>query len=241
VQADTVQPNPSDPQQLNRFSYVSNSPARFSDPTGHYIEEGSPLDPPGTYYQFLGPGNRFGGMPQRTTLIANARNGSQPSDAEWFAAATLPVTAPAAGVLLGGALEAVEAGASLVGAGVQKLVEGAGAGCAAVDCVGKIRTGVNTVCGYVEEGVTKYYGITNDFARRSAEQLRALGGQIERIAGLTQLSRSDARAVEQVLIEYTGLPNLLNKINSIAQSNPIYPGAIERGNEILRSIGFFGR
>lgn len=39
TQADTIVPEPSDPQTLNRFSYVKNSPLRYVDPTGHLPEE----------------------------------------------------------------------------------------------------------------------------------------------------------------------------------------------------------
>jgi hypothetical protein len=91
----------------------------------------------------------------------------------------------------------------------------------------------------VENGVTKYIGITNNFAQRSGEHLR--GDKkvvIEEIPGLSQLSRFDARAVEQVLINSTGLTNLINKINTIATSNPIYNEAFQRGTEILRIGGF---
>jgi hypothetical protein len=35
-----------------------------------------------------------------------------------------------------------------------------------------------------------------------------------------------------------GLANLTNKINSIAEANPIYNDAVEFGRELLRSIGF---
>jgi RHS repeat-associated protein len=35
VQADTVVPEPGNPQALNRYSYVANSPLRFTDPSGH--------------------------------------------------------------------------------------------------------------------------------------------------------------------------------------------------------------
>ncbi|MGC8960781.1 MAG: RHS repeat-associated core domain-containing protein, partial [Chloroflexia bacterium] len=38
VQPDTVQPDPGDPQQLNRFAYVRNNPLRYMDPTGHSLE-----------------------------------------------------------------------------------------------------------------------------------------------------------------------------------------------------------
>ena len=36
--ADTIVPQPQDPQSLNRYSYVGNQPLRFTDPTGHCID-----------------------------------------------------------------------------------------------------------------------------------------------------------------------------------------------------------
>jgi filamentous hemagglutinin len=55
-------------------------------------------------------------------------------------------------------------------------------------------------------------------------------------------SRYDARAVEQVLIRIHQLGNnggrLLNEINSIAQTNPIYADSLRRGYEILRLLGY---
>ncbi len=35
VSADTIVPSPGDPQNLNRYSYVRNSPVKYTDPTGH--------------------------------------------------------------------------------------------------------------------------------------------------------------------------------------------------------------
>jgi len=37
LSADTIVPNPFNPQDLNRFSYVRNNPLRYIDPTGHMV------------------------------------------------------------------------------------------------------------------------------------------------------------------------------------------------------------
>ncbi|MCG9968493.1 DUF6531 domain-containing protein [Pelotomaculum terephthalicicum JT] len=90
------------------------------------------------------------------------------------------------------------------------------------------------------DDVAQYVGITDDVARRAAEQLRIKGINIEPL--MSGLSRSDARAVEQALIETHVLQKnggtLMNKINSIATSNPSYAQQLERGYELLKSIGY---
>lgn len=57
------------------------------------------------------------------------------------------------------------------------------------------------------------------------------------------LTRSDARAVEQALIEIHGLGKnggtLLNKINSISSTNSAYASQLQRGYELLKSIGYY--
>jgi RHS repeat-associated protein len=40
VQADTIIPSPGDPQSLNRYSYVLNSPLNYRDPSGHAYDAG---------------------------------------------------------------------------------------------------------------------------------------------------------------------------------------------------------
>jgi filamentous hemagglutinin len=85
-----------------------------------------------------------------------------------------------------------------------------------------------------------YVGITNNFERRAYEHARTKDIKIEKIKGLEKLSTSDAKAVEQTLIEFHELGknggSLLNKINSIAQSNPGHSSALKRGMEILKNI-----
>jgi len=101
-------------------------------------------------------------------------------------------------------------------------------------------TGENVVYHSVENGVTQYVGITNNLARRAAEHLASKGINISPL--MRGLSRVDARAVEQTLIEIHGLGKnggtLLNRINSIARSNPTYGAQLERGYQLLKSIGY---
>ena len=93
-------------------------------------------------------------------------------------------------------------------------------------------------------GKVIYIGITDNILRRAAEHLRNKGISIDEIPGLVNMARADARAVEQVLIEKFGLSkdggSLLNRIHSIAESNPIYQTAIGRGTELLNKIGYPG-
>jgi len=167
--------------------------------------------------------------------------------------------------IMGGALIAggVVIGAAVAAVGLTAIGVTAGAVCADGDCTNEVQAVSKTVSEGVEsldditnnppintgnvsvyrsvgvDGKPQYFGITNNFARRFYEHLRSPRHMyIEEIPGLRNLSRYDARAVEQVLIKDKGLGNLLNKINSIATTNEIYSHAIERGNEILDSIGY---
>jgi RHS repeat-associated protein len=110
-------------------------------------------------------------------------------------------------------------------------------------CQGVLAVAGNTsVYSAIEEGVEKYVGITRNFAARAAAHFSEKGIAIEGIKGLSNLSRADARAVEQVLIEAHGLGKnggtLLNKINSIAKDNSIYADALKRGAELLRAVNY---
>ncbi|HNR90457.1 MAG TPA: GIY-YIG nuclease family protein [Spirochaetota bacterium] len=89
-------------------------------------------------------------------------------------------------------------------------------------------------------GVVQYVGITNNLARRSAEHLAAKGIDIRPL--MKGLTRSDARAVEQTLIVMHGLNKnggtLMNQINSIAKTNPNYATQLQRGSDLLKSVGY---
>ena len=97
------------------------------------------------------------------------------------------------------------------------------------------RIGRNSVYAIVKDGETVYVGITNNLLRRAAEH----GEEVTKIAG--ELTRNEARGVKQALIEMHGLTKnggtLLNKINSIAETNPKYNNAVQFGRQLLQSLG----
>lgn len=154
----------------------------------------------------------------RNPVIA-ARNQHHPIQSFMWAAVTFP-----AAEILGGFMQ----GKYLFNAAKLSRYESA------------TETGANVVYHSVENGVTRYVGITNNLARRAAEHLAKKGINIEPL--MQGLSRADARAVEQALIEVNGLikngGTLLNKINSISPANPIYGTQLQRGFELLKSIGY---
>lgn len=91
----------------------------------------------------------------------------------------------------------------------------------------------------------QYVGITNNFAARSAAHLAQKGITIEKIKGLSNLTRAQARSVEQVLIEYYGLGGkadqtgqLLNRINSISKGRDTYKQSLKQGLKLLEQAGF---
>jgi len=89
-------------------------------------------------------------------------------------------------------------------------------------------------------GETQYAGMTNNVLRRAREHMRIKGFNIDEL--MNNLSRTDARAVEQALIETHGLGKnggtLLNRINSISPNNPVYAQQLQRGYDLLQTIGY---
>jgi hypothetical protein len=83
-----------------------------------------------------------------------------------------------------------------------------------------------------QKAETAYVGITKNLAAREAQH----GEPLVKVVG--DLTRKQARGVEQAIIENKGLANLTNKINSIAKTNPIYQEAVQFGKQLLKSIGF---
>jgi len=226
TQADTIIPEAGNPMAWDRYAYVNNNPIRFNDPSGHCPEC---LVMGG----IMGIGALIG---YGTQVYNNFQNGLTGFSAFSTNIQLEPIwkgAIIAGGVALVGT--AVVTAISSIGPTVGAIT---GIACADGDCSNEVNTGTNVVYRMIENGKTKYIGITNNYYRRAEEHFRAKGWIIEPIPGLENLNRFDAKAMEQVLIEYYKLSNLYNKINSIASTNIIYNDAIERGKDILNTIGF---
>jgi len=106
---------------------------------------------------------------------------------------------------------------------------------------------VNAVAGAVGHSVytsitdgMPYFGRTNSMERRGNEHAKGLGIRIREVIG--GLTKTEASAVEQVLIESRGLKknggDLLNQINSISPNRKDYEELKAIGRNLLDSINY---
>jgi len=126
VSADSIVPNPLSPQDLNRYSYASNNPLRYRDPTGHQNWDAVNEYFMGVVYQI--GANNWGAM--GVSSVAAVRAGAEEvarehSDSMAFEVGRLCGSLGTALQGLGeieGGLAAAEAGVAVSGTGVGALV-----------------------------------------------------------------------------------------------------------------------
>ncbi len=101
LSADTTMSGISNPQNLNRFSYVANNPLRYTDPTGHMICEvcpGEGGDFPNGYGYYPPPPPSSGGSTNTSTgdrsgsSTDGSSNGSNVNDSETYSETDNPLT-----------------------------------------------------------------------------------------------------------------------------------------------------
>lgn len=229
-----------DPAQdgMNWYGYAGGNPIGMVDPMGLGIE--GALDAIQTTLSFLGMVPVFGAVFDIVNAGISLGRGNYVDAAMNLASAIPGIGDFAAGAkLIGG-------GAALYGGwkGVSFVADNYSVGSklymGGVSFTAKTSNTVYRSFDAVSSSVN-YVGITNNFGRRAAEHATTKGIFIQPL--LTNLTRYDARAVEQVLINTHGLSksgSLLNLINSIAPNNPIYRNALTRGEQLLKNAGYPG-
>jgi RHS repeat-associated protein len=224
---------------VNRYAYAGNDPVNGSDPNGHQVQalySQEELDEIALknyeIHTRLADEQEAEGNPaaDENRRIANDNLDKVGQTPRQQAAAD--------------ALNAAETALSVSGAkaafGAFKVLATSGAEATAVINAGKVAVYRSL------DPVTKkvnYVGITNDMVRRNAQHLKSGAPIVGRaIPGLTNLSRFDARAVEQALISGYGLGKnggqLLNKINSIRKTRPEYAKMLQRGYDLLKKSDY---
>ncbi|MGR9355873.1 RHS repeat-associated core domain-containing protein [Rhizobium leguminosarum] len=241
-----VSPDDWDPTKegvgTNRYAYAHNDPVNKSDPNGHASNGWGQLGgtTTGFFSDFIG--SLYGQNPssRQSDKVLADRAGKDANAAVLKVAETYSNQTGLPDIYHG----IRDRSAVRIGAGILTVAsfvagpEGKVAGKAVLEA------GEYLVYRAVDAaGEMRYVGITNNLERRAAEHLSSKGIAIDPIAGLSNLSRADAKAVEQVLIEKYGLfkdGGMMNIINSIAKSNPAYSGALDRGGELLKQVGYPG-
>ena len=82
-----------------------------------------------------------------------------------------------------------------------------------------------------------YYGITDDFTARSSAHARSWRKMTPgKVKGLENLSRYNARCVEQAIISSKGLQSLSNAINSVSPKRSDYTKMLANGQQLLQAL-----
>jgi RHS repeat-associated protein len=202
-----------DPQTLNLYSYAGNNPLTFTDADGHNY---TLCDMNGNNCQDVTDDqyNNWLKANPNVSVSASGQIYGTGADGNSYKAGTASYyneqdQQGAAMIGFGGMgmvnmfmrNMAYNAAGGLIGRGIGLGVEALADSAAAGEA---INTGTNAVYRSVNAaGDVQYVGITNDLARRAGEHAGRFA--IEEIPGLSSLSKEDAKAVEQVLIETHGL------------------------------------
>jgi RHS repeat-associated protein len=212
------------PQSWNRYTYVQNNPLTLHDPSGMRLE-GIP-GPMGPESPGFNPACLMcDGFPDITGAF-DWINGKTLSDLkEWASEHPYKVANPRDDPKQS-LQNLVDASIFIPGIGEFRLLAEAGES-----------VEVANVVVYVARrgGKVIYVGITNNLERRAAQHAGRFA--IDAVPGLEGLTRLEARAFEQQLIDRYGLNNLLNKINSIARSNDVYDRALDFAASVFEALG----
>ena len=231
---DTAYLDPENVNGLNLYAYCCNDPVNYADPSGHAPK----------WLQGLAIGLAIVGA----VLVVGA--------VTVLTCGVGTLAGTLAGAVIYGAAQGITIGAAVgvVGGGIvggiasdwsaEGILIGMGIGLGAGAIVGGV---IGGFAGYTAfpghsvyiskaDGTVNYVGRTNNIARRTLEHANAGRGVVPQEVA-KKLTLKQARGLEQALInKYKMIKNggtLINRINSIATSNPIYSEAVAWGNRYI--------
>ncbi|MEX5213392.1 MAG: DNRLRE domain-containing protein [Nitrospiraceae bacterium] len=195
ISADTIVPNPRDPQELNRYTYAGNNPFKYTDPTGHF-KLAKVLD-----RIFENKFLRIAGwvlFPQQMVFVdPSTRRYTVPAaagSAGYLACASVGLGAVCGGAAAGAASALVSQSEGRGGNVWKSTLAGGAAGAAGSFATGII--GCSTICGGAAAG-TVYAAIMGGDLRKGAIR-GAIGGGITAVTVLgIQYSASGVASVSQ--------------------------------------------
>ncbi len=148
IQADSIIPNPGDPQAFNRYSYTLNNPLKYTDPSGHFFLLALGL---GLAGGAIG-GAIYGYGSQVVGNLQQGMNLGQALTTDIDSGEVLKYTGFGTAIGGAGGLVVGAVGEALIAAGLVKTAKtGATLACADGDCTNEIRGGAqvlqNAACG----------------------------------------------------------------------------------------------
>lgn len=232
LSADTIVPDPSNPQDLNRFSYVRNNPIKYIDPTGHIAcidfdrNEGCIRDP--EWRPSGSTGNKTS-TPVQDDKKPNIYIGVSDDN-------LIEIYIPVSGSNLINVYLPVS-GDNLIDTYVPVKPEDISSVYTSEEpefphALQGGESNNYVYIGYDENGEAIYAGITNNIDRRQYEHRDRF--DIDPLND-SPLTRGQVRAIEQALIVNNRFDE--NQRNSISPNHPYYQPAVDWGNWWLDENG----
>lgn len=233
TQPDDIYPNMYNPQTLNRYAYTQNNPLRYTDPSGHCIEDFCIMESIllGTFIManinyFVAIGHQMVSSIQQNHSFTNIAANIIDFASNFVGGKAKETVTKAVGEQVVSHSSQIATAAKAVASTTESAFRGTNT----TQRLGTIYTAFD------ESGAVQYVGKAVNFTRREMQHLSSTGFKI--VPAFENVPEKDLRPLEQATIEQFGLNNLANHINSVSPNNPIYKDINAIAAPYFKSIGW---